>query len=178
MLLPKPCENTNRTLGQGCVGCPLASDFQGFVPDILVTDARVLVLAQNPGEFEEQGKRIVGYEYAGRRRVPVTEPCSPQPLIGPTGYDMVQDFFPLAGLERGSVSLANVLKCRQIVAGKRTNDLPTGKTLGLAVAHCTAAHLRIPASTQLIVAMGALAAEWTGCPGSVHLWRGFTYARR
>ena len=158
-----------------CQGCVLWGDGQGFVPDAPVEEAQVLVLAQNPGDFEEQGKRIVGYEYAGRRRVPVTEPCSPQPLIGPTGYDMEHDFFPLAGLARGKVSLANVLKCRQIIGGKRTNDLPTGKTLGHAVAHCTAAHLRIPPRTQLIVAMGALAAEWTGCPGSVHLWRGFCF---
>ena len=124
--------------------------------------------------------RVVGHEYAGRRRVPMKEPNprGPAPLIGETGFQMAQDFFPLAGLERGKVSLANVLKCRQIVAGKRTNDLPTGKRLAQAVSHCTAAHLRIPPGTQLIVAMGALAAEWTGCPGSVHLWRGFCYERR
>ena len=170
-MLPKP---------PACRECVLWGDGLGFTPDELVEDAPVLVLAQAPGADEEAGMRVVGHEYAGRRRVPVKEPNpqGPAPLIGETGFQMAQDFFPLAGLERGSISLANVLKCRQIVAGKRTNDLPTGKTLGLAVAHCTAAHLRIPASTQLIVAMGALAAEWTGCPGSVHLWRGFTYARR
>ena len=158
----------------------LWGDGQGFVPDELVDTARVLILAQAPGADEEAGQRVAGHEYAGRRRVPVKElnPQGPAPLIGETGFQMVQDFFPLAGLERGKVSLANVLKCRQIVAGKRTNDLPTGKTLGLAVAHCTAAHLSIPSRTQLIVAMGALAAEWTGCPGSVHLWRGFCYERR
>ena len=170
-MLPKPL---------ACEGCSLWGDGQGFVPDELVEEAPVLVLGQNPGADEEAGMKVVGHEYAGRRRVPVKEPNprGPAPLTGETGFQMVQDFFPLAGLERGKVSLANVLKCRQIVAGKRTNDLPTGKILAQAVGHCTRAHLRIPAGTQLIVAMGALATEWTGCPGSVHLWRGFCYERR
>ena len=88
---------------------------------------------------------------------------------------MEHEYFPHAGLERETVSLANVLKCRQIVAGKRTNDLPTGKVLTQAVAHCTTAHLRIPHGTKLIVAMGGLAAKVTGCPGGGSAWRGVTY---
>jgi len=162
---------------EACKGCPLYGDAQGFVPDELREDARVLILAQNPGADEEAGQRIVGYEYAGRRRVPIKEPnpTGPAPLIGATGYDMEHEYFPHAGLERGAVSLANVLKCRQVVAGKRTNDLPTGKLLAQAVAHCTTAHLRIPPRTKLIVAMGGLAAKVTGCPGGISAWRGFTY---
>lgn len=169
-MLPKPHE---------CCGCPLAGDMQGFVPDEIV-DAPVLILAQGPGADEEAGMKVVGHEYAGRRRVAVKEPYprGPAPLIGETGHQMEQDYFPVAGLERGKVSLANVLKCRQIVGGKRTNDLPTGKILARAVEHCTAAHLRIPEHTKLIVAMGALSAKFLGCPGSVSAWRGFTFQRR
>lgn len=171
-MLPKPHE---------CRECPLWGDGEGFVPDEIV-DAPVLILAQNPGADEEAGMKVTGHEYAGRRRVPVKEPYprGPAPLIGETGYQMEQDYFPVAGLERGSVSLANVLKCRQLVTDarglkKRTNDLPTGKILAQAVAHCTMAHLRVPESTTLIVAMGALSAKFLGCPGSVSAWRGFTW---
>ena len=60
-MLPKP---------KTCEGCPLAGDMQGFVPDELVEDAPVLVLAQAPGADEEAGMKVVGHEYAGRRRVP------------------------------------------------------------------------------------------------------------
>lgn len=159
-----------------CRGCPLYGDGKGFVPDELVEGAEVCILAQNPGANEEAGEQITGYEYAGRRRVPVTVSVSPAPLLGATGYEMERIYFPQAGLSRGeNVSLANVLKCRQIVNGKRTNDLPTGKTLAAAVKHCTTNHLKIPPATRLVVAMGALSAEYTGCPGSVHDWRGFTY---
>ena len=159
-----------------CKGCPLYGDGKGFVPDEPTDGAEVLVLAQNPGANEESGERIVGYEYSGRRRVPLTEPCQPAPLLGATGYEMERNYFPQAGLRRGeNVSLANVLKCRLIVNGKRTNDLPKGKVLTAAVEHCTRNHLKIPPSTKLVVAMGALSAAFTGCPGSIHDWRGFTY---
>ena len=149
----------------------------GFVPDRIVAETPVLVLAQGPGEDEEQGERVVGIEYAGRRRLPIKEPNpnGPAPLIGITGYLMEKEYFPLANLTREGTSLANVLKCRQMVGGRRTNALPTGEKLQNAVAHCTRAHLRIPPGTRLIVAMGALAAEWTGCPGTVSAWRGFSY---
>lgn len=170
-MLPKPA---------ACQGCRLYGDGTGFVPDCLVPDAAVLILAQNPGTDEEQGERVVGVVYSGRGRVPVKEPNlgGPAPLIGMTGYDMEREFFPLAGLTREGTSLANVLKCRQVVAGRRTNDLPKGRILRDAAAHCTAAYLHIPATTRLVVAMGALAASWTGCPGSVSAWRGFAYPLR
>ena len=170
-MLPKPA---------ACRGCGLYGDSQGFVPDRLVPDAEVLILGQNPGADEEQGERVVGIVYSGRRRVAVKEPNpdGPAPLIGMTGYDMERTFFPLAGLTREGTSLANVLKCRQIVGGRRTNDLPKGKILQEAVTHCTAAYLRIPPTTRLVVAMGALAASYLGCPGSVSAWRGFLFESR
>ena len=166
-MIPKPPE---------CEGCPQYGDGAGFVPDEIVVGAKVLVLAQNPGANEEQGKRLVGYEYAGRRRVAIEESCFPAPLIGATGLEMTKNYLPLAGLVRGeNVSFANVLKCRQIAGGKRTNDLPKGKVLAQAVAHCTRAHLRVPAGVELVVAMGAVSVSYMGFPGTVSAWRGFTF---
>ena len=85
-----------------------------------------------------------------------------------------QTYLPIAGLTRGKdVSLANVLKCRLVKNGRRTNDLPTGKVLDEAVMHCVGAHLRIPVGTRLVVAMGALAWKALGGLGSISDWRGF-----
>jgi uracil-DNA glycosylase len=165
-MIPKPTT---------CEGCVLYGDGEGYVPDELVTGSKVLILAQNPGGNEEAGRRLVAYEYVGRRRIPVEEACQPAPLIGATGLEMAKNYLPLAGLVRGeNVSFANVLKCRQIVGGKRTNDLPKGKVLAQAVAHCTRAHLRVPAGVELVVAMGAVSVSYMGFPGTVSAWRGFT----
>src|SRR5438132_352171 len=116
--------------GPGCVGCPMYGTGDGFVPDE-IRDVPVLVLAQNPGAQEEVGERVIGYDYVRGRRIPLTatNPSGPAPLIGPTGFDLVQEYLPLAGLTRAEVSLANVLKCRAIVNGKRTNDLPPRSAL-------------------------------------------------
>ena len=134
----------------GCRGCPL--DGPGsFVPDEIV-DSPVFVLGQNPGADEER---------AGR------------PFVGRSGQELDNKYLPLAGLERGRVSLGNVLRCRW----KGTNDLPTGVVLRDAVRHCTDAHLRIPPATQLVIAHGALA--WKLLNGklgeerSISEWRGF-----
>ena len=151
-----------------CVGCPLAQDMRGYVPDELVDGAEVTIVAQNPGNSEESGQKVVGYE-GGRA---VVEPHPHAPLIGATGYLMEKDYFPLAGLERGKVSLANVLRCRWIHNGRRTNNLPTGKVLEQAMAHCSV-HDNIPSSTRLIIAMGALSWKKFGGPGTVSSWRGF-----
>lgn len=160
---------------EACAGCPMYGDGKGWVPDELVTGAPVLVLAQAPGGDEERGMRVTGFE--GREAL--YEPCAPAPLIGKTGYVMEHEYFPLAGLERGvNVSLANVLKCRWIKNGRRTNDMPSGATLKGAVAHCTKAYLRIPPETRLVVAMGAHAANYLGCEGSITDWRGHLFEAR
>ena len=167
-MLPKP---------PSCASCPLYQDGRGYVPDKPCNDAEVAIVAQSPGADEEAGLRVVGVEYVGHRRVPQKEPnpTGPAPLIGMTGYDMERDFFPLAGLQRSQVSLHNVLKCRWAPGGRRTNDMPSGKLLEQAVAHCTQAHMKIPGSVRLLVTMGAHAARWAGCPGSITEWRGFTF---
>ena len=156
-----------------CAGCPLFGDGRGFVPDVLMPGARVLILAQAPGADEEAGRRIIGME-AGR---PVYEPCPPQPLVGRTGWAL-RGYLGQAGLKPAAVSKCNVLKCRAEIVGPKgkkikVNDLPKGKMLKAAVAHCTTAYLRIPPETELVVASGAVAWGAMGGPGSITDWRGF-----
>lgn len=161
-MLPKPND---------CIGCPLYGDGQGFVPDRIPEKAEVVFLLQNPGENEENGRRIVSYDGPGS---PVTEPCEPQPVIGPTGYQLRTTFLPLAGLDFEEVGRANVLRCRmQDASGERSNNMPTGEIGRQAVEHCTRAYLRVPPSVRLIVAQGAHSWRLLGGPQPLENWRGF-----
>jgi uracil-DNA glycosylase family 4 len=167
-MLPKP---------EGCVGCGLYGDGRGWVPDLINPSATVTLVAQNPGQLEEQGLRITEY-IAGKPR---TEPCTHQPLTGATGYQVDTKWLPKAGLTRDDVSLMNVLKCRLIVNGKRSNHMPTGKLLKEAVKHCSQ-YFKVPANTKLIVAMGQHAFHTlgganlrkpNGKPAGVYDYRGY-----
>jgi uracil-DNA glycosylase len=150
-------------------------DGRGWVPDEIISGARCAVVAQAPGADEERGQKIVGWEPGPRgRSVPVYQPVAPAPLLGKTGWDCESTYFPLAGLRRGEVSLLNVLKCRLSINGRKVNDLPQGRVLEQAVQHCTAAHFKLP-HVDLVIAMGALAARYLGCPGSISSWRGYTW---
>jgi uracil-DNA glycosylase len=160
-VLPKP---------SGCAGCQLWQDGRGWVPDEIRDDALVQVVAQAPGSHEELGERVI--KKLARREY-LTEPCQPAPLIGPTGYELMTRYLPEAGLTREQISLSNVLKCRLIVNGKRTNDMPTGKVYTQAVAHCMAAHFRVGRATRLLVAMGQHGWRALGGPGTISEWRGF-----
>ena len=134
-----------------CQGCPMYQDGDGFVPDELVEGSEVFVLGQNPGaEEEREGK----------------------PFVGKTGQAMLNEYFPIANLVRGeNVSIGNTLKCRW----RKSNNLPIGKTLMDAVAHCTKSHLRFPQSTRLVVAQGALATKVMTQNNDISItdWRGF-----
>lgn len=157
-MLPKP---------DACKSCPLWGDGRGFVPDEPRSASPVAILAQNPGADEEYGRQIVGW--AGKRD-PLYEPTSPRPLIGATGYMLMNTYLPLAGLSRDTVSLHNLIKCRW----KHTNTLPTGDLYEEAVAHCTKHHLHIPEGVKVIVAQGAHAWRFTQGEGySITDWRGF-----
>lgn len=189
-MLPKP---------KACEGCVLWGDGQGWVPDRIPEGATVLFQEQNPGVNEEEGRRIVAYE-GGHE---VTEPCTPQPLIGPTGYIWSKTFLPLAGLDPAEVGVANVLRCRWqmgyskktevrethldesgnivpeqtveiVTPGERTNSLPPREVYQQAEQHCTKAHYRLPESVKLIVAQGAPAWRFVGGPQPLDLWRGHT----
>ncbi len=139
---------------EACAGCPMFQDGRGFVPDEVVEGATTFVLGQNPGSDEEREGR---------------------PFVGKSGQLLVRSYFPIANLTRGeNVSIGNALRCRLLVNGRRTNDLPREPVLGQALAHCTAAHLRVPASTTLIVALGEVAVRAvTGKQVSVLEWRGY-----
>lgn len=141
---------------EGCLGCPLFGDGDGFVPDEII-GAKVDVWLQNPGETEE------------RKGVPA---------VGSTGDDLNTKFLPIAGLERGKdVNVRNVLRCRMLLPdGKKTNNLPTGKTLARAVEHCRL-HDK-PTDAEVSIAAGALAWRLFNGPGSVTDWRGFTHPEK
>lgn len=133
-----------------CLGCPLYADGKGFVPDAIVENSRVAILAQNPGADEERQGR---------------------PMVGATGQLQDERFLPLAGLERKDVSVLNVLKCRYIIGGKKVNDLPPEDILEQAVEHCTRAHLRIPEHITNVILQGALALKWATGRGDMAMWK-------
>jgi hypothetical protein len=130
-------------------------DGKGFVPDLIVAGSKLTILAMSPGKHDEQGKRMVGYD----AKHPIYEQVEPQPLIGTTGYQLRETYLPLTGEKEAS--LCHVIKCRYQVNGKRVDYLPKGETLKSALNHCTTAHLSIPATTSLVVAMGGSAFEYT-----------------
>ena len=167
----------------GCHDCPFREGGnKTFVPDEIIQGSPVLVMSQNPGEFECEGRKVVDVRWVGSRREYITEPHPPAPLLGPTGWDMERKFFPLAGLERGKVSLANPVRCR-IDGGNHVPDLRLEVTKR-AIDHCQRAHFKLPDSTRLIVAEGAYALyactgeDGTGSPGhklsmGIEGWRGY-----
>lgn len=152
-----------------CHGCPFYGDGRGFVPDQMVEGTEVLLMAQNPGEHEEKGTRVLEMG-----KDAVVEPCTPQPMVGKTGYFIRTTLLPLSGLAWEQVSRGNVLRCRW----KHTNTLPKSiPVMRQAIEHCQSAYFRPPASTRLIVAMGnpskwALTGRGTPLHG-IESWRGW-----
>lgn len=142
----------------GCLGCPLYGNGKGFVPDEIRDDADTFILMQNPGATEE----ALGI-----------------PACGKTGQLLNKVYLPLAGLQRSTVSVGNVLKCRY----NHTNNLPEGPILDTAVQHCTQHHLRIPDKATLVILQGALAYKYatlnqkayngSGKPATITSWRGY-----
>lgn len=154
-----------------CKGCPFYGDGLGWVQDEVIEGAEVYVVGQNPGPNEVLGRRLTGWD-------PETwEPCPPGPYLGKTGYDMNTKFFPLAGLQRGQVSVGNAIRCRW----RNSDKLPplTAPELRQAIEHCQRAYFRPPASTRLFVAEGEYAMfALTGEDGrpadrSLTSWRGW-----
>jgi len=146
-----------------CRDCPLATLSDYITPDALVPDAEVYILGQAPGEHEENGQLIEGYEWSYGHKQERLASVRPQPLIGPTGQWLQREFWPLTKLDYSKVSKANVLKCRphgkndlpNIGSNKAVNGISV-KQLKAAIEHCTREYLRIPSSTKYILAMGAI----------------------
>lgn len=153
----------------GCLGCPLYGDGTGYVPAIIREQAPLMIMAQNPGEDEEKGRRIA--YWAGG--APVYEECKPQPMIGKTGHDLKKNYLPLTGLGEEDASWDNVIRCRW----RGTNKMPPDPILRKAADHCWKAHFRRPEGAKLIVTSG-VAAMWActgkGTPSQgIETWRGW-----
>lgn len=142
-------------------------DGEGFVPDAINADSSITVVAQNPGIDEEKGRRIVEYLQIGKSRRPIYQPCTPQPLIGATGFSLDETWLPKAGLKRSDVSLMNIIKCRyrDPVTHKKGNKLPPAGILNKAATHCMEAHFHVPDKAKVLVAMGDVAFDYLGGKG-------------
>src|SRR3990167_10935895 len=154
-MLPKP---------ESCRGCVAWGDGQGFVPDEMKPGSLVVVIGQAPGADEEAGRRYLGNEQYE------PHPCAP--LLGKTGWVWERSYLPLAGLDRSEVSLGNILRCRW----DHKNELPPLNQVKVrqAIEHCNRAHLRLPESTRVLVAMGEYA--YYGLTSNLHDfngWRGY-----
>src|SRR5689334_18200789 len=103
-----------------CIGCPFYSMSSYFNPDTIIPESQILLLAQNPGEHEENGIRIIKSEWQYGKKVDIEEKVRPQPLIGATGKWLQEEFWPLTHIPYDIVSKANVIKCRPF----NQNELP------------------------------------------------------
>lgn len=167
-----------------CRGCPFYSLSKYITPDEMYKDSSILILAQNPGENEEQGKQINRYEFYSGRRFPVEVETKPKPLIGASGHWLKREFWPLTNINYANTSKANVIKCRpndandlpSIAGNKPVNNI-TNKMLKEAVKHCTRTHLCIPKSTKHIMAMGALSLYALTGQTSITEWRGWVIGK-
>jgi uracil-DNA glycosylase family 4 len=107
----------------------------------------------------------------------VYEPATPAPLLGKTGRKMEREFFPLAGLQRGRVTLRNAIRCRR----NGSNELPPvhHTVTRDAIAHCHRAHYQPTAfRPRLRIAMGEHALWATTGEGmekrrTLSAWRGW-----
>ena len=155
-----------------CMGCPFYTTSEYFVPDVIRPHSSVALVAQNPGEAEEHGARIVKYEYGGSKRYEVTEQVRPQPLIGATGYALRTHYWPLTQLGSvDDVSLLNVIKCRPY--GK--NELPPIERVITreAIKHCLSAHFKLPPAVKSIMALGQVSLFALTRQKAVSTWRGY-----
>jgi len=129
-------------------------------------------MAQNPGDMEEKGEKVTGYQ--GKHTI--TEPHPPAPLIGKTGFYQDREFLPIAGLQRTDASYDNAIRCRH----NHTNNLPplTNPQMREALEHCHRAYFKMPNSTELIVAQGeyalyAMTQKGMNVGHKVSDWRGY-----
>lgn len=185
-MIPKP---------SACIGCPFYDKGTYFTPDAMIPGSKVLFIAQNPGDNEETGRKLIKRHFQGSHYIDETVQVTPQPLIGVTGQMFDNRFLPLSGLKRSEISVANVIRCRPGTALKlKPNGLPpittsmkleTSKAdIVQAMKHCNDAYLNIPDSVQLIVTMGRYAhfaltgiqnedSEYSHKAGVIESWRGY-----
>ena len=145
-----------------CAACPACNNSQHWVPDVYVAGSQVLVLQGEVSEYDVKGQRVASRNGYGKYSTVPAEPC---PLIGPDGYDLSRSFYQLAGLEDDDVSIGSVVRCL-------TGLVPTGKEYRAAAAYCQATHFHPPASIELVIALGPVAAQAMGLEGKIEQWRG------
>ena len=131
-----------------CRECPLWGNGFGYVPDQKPEGASTMLVLPMPMVADVKAEAPVS--------------------LGALDREM----FPLAGIDRETVAVSHVLRCRW-GGGKREDDLPPASTLNAAVEHCRT-HDTTQESVTLKVAVGEL--PWkTLAPGigSLETWRGF-----
>lgn len=143
-----------------CAGCVAYTTSQHWVPDVYVPGSKVLILQGEVSEYDVKGQRVTSRAGLGKYECHSQEP---QPLLGPDGYDLEQSYFRLSGLSRSTVSLGSVTRC---LTGL------TGKDQQAAQAYCQHTHFHPPASVELVVALGPVAAQAMGSEGKMEQWRG------
>ena len=172
-----------------CIGCPFYTKGKYFTPDHIVEGSEVFFLGQNPGENEEQGRKLIHRQWIGKGQYwDDYEEVTPQPLIGPTGNDFNKKFLPLSGLKRENISVGNAIRCRPglSLGLKDANNLPPistkmsmeGRSKALivnALKHCRDNHFKFPPSTKLIVTMGSHALFQLTGQNATTEWRGYAF---
>ena len=146
-----------------CKACPAYSNSQHWVPDVCVAGSRVLVLQGEVSEYDVKGQQVINRIGQGRY-----ETCAGdvQPFQGPDGYDLFRcgrSFAGLAGLEQQSCSLASAVRCLTGLTGKAQQEAAT---------YCQHTHFHPPASVELVVVLGPVAAQGMGLEGKIEQWRG------
>lgn len=169
---------------ESCRLCPFYANGQYYVPDYHAPNATVMLIAQNPGPDEEEGKLLTATHWINGKPHKEQVDVTPQPLIGATGHMLNTQFLPLSQLKRSEVSVGNAIRCRPGKAlGLDTDQLPTvtskmsletSKTdIVKAIKHCADTHLVIPSTVKVVVAMGSYALfQLTGHNDSSN-WRGY-----
>jgi DNA polymerase len=141
-----------RTAVASCRACPqLAETRLSVVPGEFPTAARVLIVGEAPGAQEDQ---------AGR------------PFVG-KGGQLLDRLLAAAGLDRGDVAVANVLKCRP------PNNRPPTRAEANRCRGWLDRQL-VLADPELVVTLGGTALAWALGPGlrladvrgRVHDWQG------
>lgn len=161
---------------KSCEGCIWYTKSRYFVPDRINNASKVLLLGQNPGMAEVKGQRLSGYTMSGGKQWPVVEEVQPQPLLGPTGLQVREQFWPLSRLDDHgetfeSVSKANVIRCQV----EHTTQLPPLEQVQTrqAALYCMDRHFQKPDKVKYVLAMGQLALWYTTRQKSVEDWRGY-----
>ncbi len=146
--------------GELCQQCPAYSNSQHWVPDVYVAGSQVLVLQGEVSEYDVKGQQVTSRVGPGKYQHDQQEP---QPLFGPDGYDLSESYFSIGKLSRATLSLASTTRCVTGLTGKAQQEAAT---------YCQATHFHPPQSIELVVALGATAAQAMGVEGKIEQWRG------